>query len=205
MSLADVMILGGCAAIEQAAKERRPRRRGALRTGAHRRGAGADKRRVVRRLLRRRRLLPEHPRAHRAAAGSRAVSAAHRAVVVHAARADPDGDPGRPRLGRQEPSTPVTCSRRTPRPVTVTTTPGNELPFASTTAPSMAPVRWAIAAAAAHDDNNAAAMPSRTARRSVPRAADVLPESAAAAVAEPYAVVPTAVAPWGNEGLACLR
>ena len=67
-------------------------------------------------------------------------------------------------------------SRHAPRPVTVTTTPGNELPFASTTAPSMAPVRWATAAAAAHDDNKAAPMPRRTARRSVPRAEDVLPE-----------------------------
>ena len=37
VSLADLIVLGGCAAVEQAAKERRPRRRGAVHAGPHRR------------------------------------------------------------------------------------------------------------------------------------------------------------------------
>ena len=48
VSLADLIVLGGCAAVEQAAKDAGARRHGAVRAGAHRRLAGADRRRVVR-------------------------------------------------------------------------------------------------------------------------------------------------------------
>ena len=48
VSLADLIVLGGCAAVEQAARERRPRRHRAVPARAHRRLAGADRRRVVR-------------------------------------------------------------------------------------------------------------------------------------------------------------
>ena len=49
VSLADLIVLGGCAAVEQAAKNGRPRRGGALLAGSHRRHAGADRRRHLRR------------------------------------------------------------------------------------------------------------------------------------------------------------
>ena len=45
VSLADLIVLGGCAAVEQAATRRRARRPGALRAGPHRRLPGADRRR----------------------------------------------------------------------------------------------------------------------------------------------------------------
>ena len=48
VSLADLIVLGGCAAVEQAAKDAGARRHGAVRAGPHRRLAGADRRRVVR-------------------------------------------------------------------------------------------------------------------------------------------------------------
>ena len=46
VSLADLIVLGGCAAIEQAANDGRRRRDRAVRSGPHRRDAGADRRRV---------------------------------------------------------------------------------------------------------------------------------------------------------------
>ena len=46
VSLADVIVLGGCAAIEQAAKRRRSRREGRLRAGTHRCDAGEHRRRT---------------------------------------------------------------------------------------------------------------------------------------------------------------
>ena len=49
VSLADLIVLGGCAAVEQAAKNAGLRRAGALHAGTHRRVAGADRRGVVRR------------------------------------------------------------------------------------------------------------------------------------------------------------
>lgn len=54
---------------------------------------------------------------------------------------------------------PVTSSWRTSGPLTVTTTPGNGLPFASTTAPSIAPV--GCAATVAGNDNAMTATPIR--------------------------------------------
>ena len=50
----------------------------------------------------------------------------------------------------------MTCSWRTPGPATVTTTLGNGLPFASTTAPSIDPVVWAAARAAGNESSRPA-------------------------------------------------
>ena len=46
VSLADLIVLGGCAAVEQAAKDAGVRRRGAVLAGPHGRVAGADRRRA---------------------------------------------------------------------------------------------------------------------------------------------------------------
>ena len=59
VSLADLIVLGGCAAVEAAAQEGRPRGEGALLAGAHGRLAGADRRGFVRRAGADRRRLPE--------------------------------------------------------------------------------------------------------------------------------------------------
>ena len=48
VSLADLIVLGGCAAIEQGGAQRRARHHGPVRAGPHGRLAGADRRRVVR-------------------------------------------------------------------------------------------------------------------------------------------------------------
>ena len=48
VSLADLIVLGGCAAVEEAAKRGRPRRARSVHAGPHRRHAGADRRRGVR-------------------------------------------------------------------------------------------------------------------------------------------------------------
>ena len=48
VSLADLIVLGGCAAIEKAAKDAGRRREGPLHAGPHGRVAGADRRRVLR-------------------------------------------------------------------------------------------------------------------------------------------------------------
>jgi catalase-peroxidase len=62
VSLADLIVLGGCAAVEQAAAQgRRARRHRPVRAGAHRRLAGADRRRVVRRARADRRRVPQLP------------------------------------------------------------------------------------------------------------------------------------------------
>ena len=176
VSLADVMILGGCAAVEQPAKNAghdvevpfAPGRTDAVReqTDVESCAGCFDDAGYFRSILE---LTAQRLEAVR---GPRltVLSSYMRRELIQV------GIPADHVSGRQEPSVPVTCSWRTPRPVTVTATPGNELPFASTTAPSMAPVRWATAGATTHHDNSAAAMPSRTACRSVPRAEDVLPE-----------------------------
>ena len=49
VSLADLIVLAGCAGVEQAAQERRARRHGAVRAGPHGRFPGADRRGLVRR------------------------------------------------------------------------------------------------------------------------------------------------------------
>ena len=48
ISLADLIVLGGCAAVEKAARDAGARRHRAVHPGPHRRHAGADRRRVVR-------------------------------------------------------------------------------------------------------------------------------------------------------------
>ncbi len=48
VSLADLIVLGGCAAVEQAAKNAGARCEGSLHAGPHRRVAGADRRRILR-------------------------------------------------------------------------------------------------------------------------------------------------------------
>ena len=62
VSLADLIVLGGCAAVEQAAKNGRARRAGPLRAGTHRRVAGADRRGVLRRARAEGRRVPQLPR-----------------------------------------------------------------------------------------------------------------------------------------------
>ena len=69
VSLADLIVLGGCAAVEQAASERRPRRRGPVHAGTHGRVAGADRRRVLRRARADRGRVPQLPRQGPPAAG----------------------------------------------------------------------------------------------------------------------------------------
>ena len=59
ISLADLIVLGGCAAVEAAAQEGRSRRQGALRAGAHGCVASADRRRIVRRAGAGRRRVPQ--------------------------------------------------------------------------------------------------------------------------------------------------
>jgi catalase (peroxidase I) len=60
VSLADLIVLGGCAAVEQAAKEGRHEVR-SLHAGPHRRLAGADRRGVLRRARAAGRRLPQLP------------------------------------------------------------------------------------------------------------------------------------------------
>ena len=67
VSLADLIVLGGCAAVEQAAQERRARHHGPVRAGAHGRLAGADRRGVVRRARADRRRVPQLPPSRREA------------------------------------------------------------------------------------------------------------------------------------------
>ena len=62
VSLADLIVLGGCAGVEQAAKDAGRRRRGAVHARARRRVAGADRRRVVRGARADGRRLPQLPR-----------------------------------------------------------------------------------------------------------------------------------------------
>ena len=59
VSLADLIVLGGCAAVEQAATERRPRRHRSVHARPHGRDAGADRRRVVRRARAEARRVPQ--------------------------------------------------------------------------------------------------------------------------------------------------
>ena len=59
VSLADLIVLGGCAAIEKAAKDGRARREGPLHAGTHGRVAGADRRRLLRAARTARRRLPQ--------------------------------------------------------------------------------------------------------------------------------------------------
>ena len=62
VSLADLIVLGGCAAVEKAAKNGRPRRAGAVHAGPYGRVAGADRRRIVRGARAGRRRIPQLPR-----------------------------------------------------------------------------------------------------------------------------------------------
>ena len=77
VSLADLIVLGGSAAVEKAAKDGRHRREGAVHAGPHGRVAGADRRRILRAARAARRRLPQ---------------LRQRQAAVHAAR----GSAGRP-------------------------------------------------------------------------------------------------------------
>ena len=68
VSLADLIVLGGCAGVEQAAKYRRPRRHGPVHARAHGCLAGADRRRVVRGARAEGRRVPQLPPGRREAA-----------------------------------------------------------------------------------------------------------------------------------------
>ena len=63
VSLADLIVLAGGAGRRAGGEGRRRRRRGAVHAGPHRRDAGADRRRLVRRARADRRRLPQLPRA----------------------------------------------------------------------------------------------------------------------------------------------
>ena len=67
VSLADLIVLGGCAGVEQAAKNAGHDGDGALHAGPHGRLAGADRRRVLRRARAGRRRLPQLPQGRRTA------------------------------------------------------------------------------------------------------------------------------------------
>ena len=69
VSLADLIVLGGCAGRRAGRQERRPRRRGPVHAGPHRRVAGADRRRVVRGARADGGRLPQLPREGAPAAG----------------------------------------------------------------------------------------------------------------------------------------
>ncbi len=100
VSLADLIVLAGCAGVEQAAQERRSRRRGAVHAGTHGRVAGADRRGVVRRARADRGRVPQLPRRRQPAAGR--VPAARPREPADPERAGDDGARGRPaRPGRE--------------------------------------------------------------------------------------------------------
>ena len=94
VSLADLIVLGGCAAVEQAAKDGRPRRAGAVHAGTHRCVAGADRRRIVRRARAGRRRVPQLPR--RGTPSPRRASADRAGLPADAERARDDRAPRRP-------------------------------------------------------------------------------------------------------------
>ena len=115
VSLADLIVLAGGAAVEAAAKKAGHRREGALHAGPHRRLAGADRRGVVRRAGADGRRLPQLRPPGRRGFGGRAAGG-------QGAAADPDGarDDGagrRPaRAGRQRrPGGSTASSRCVPR------------------------------------------------------------------------------------------
>ncbi len=101
ISLADLIVLGGCAGRREGREGRRRRRRGAVHPGAHRRDAGADRRRVVRRARADRRRVPQLPR--RRPAEARRAPAGRQGEPAHAHRARDDGARGRPARARREP------------------------------------------------------------------------------------------------------
>ena len=74
VSLADLIVLGGCAAVEQAAKNAGHDVDGTVRARAHRRLPGADRRGVVRRARTGRRRVPQLPPGRTEAAGRRSCS-----------------------------------------------------------------------------------------------------------------------------------
>ena len=112
VSLADLIVLGGCAAVEQAAQERRARRHGAVHAGPHRRLAGADRRRDVRGARAEGRRVPQLPaRRREAAAGDPAAGPGQHADAV---RPGDDGAGRRhARAERQRRAVPGTASSPT--------------------------------------------------------------------------------------------
>ena len=102
VSLADLIVLGGCAAVEQAAKNAGCDVHGALHARAHGRVAGADRRGVVRRARADVRRVPQLPRQ------------GHEVPAEHAAaRAGPDADADRARDDRAR-RRPARARARTP-------------------------------------------------------------------------------------------
>ena len=88
VSLADLIVLGGCAAVEKAAKDARTRCEGALHARPHRRLAGADRRRVLRRARAGRGRVPQLPR--RGTRGAGGASADRAGLQADAERARDD-------------------------------------------------------------------------------------------------------------------
>ena len=89
VSLADLIVLGGCAARREGGQGRRLRRRGPVHAGPHRRGAGADRRRVLRGARAEGGRVPQLPRQGQRAAGR--VSAGRPGQPADPERAGDDG------------------------------------------------------------------------------------------------------------------
>ena len=112
VSLADLIVLGGSAAVEQAARDAGVEVDRAVRAGPHRRHPGADRRRVVRGARAAGRRVPQLPAGGREAAAGDA--AARPGQPAHADRARDDRPRRRPAGPRREPSVaPSTASSPT--------------------------------------------------------------------------------------------
>ncbi len=100
VSLADLIVLGGCAGRRGGGEGRRARGRGALHAGPHRRLAGADRCRVVRGARARGRRLPQLPEEglHRVGRGD----AGRQGAAADAERAGDDGARRRPARARRQ-------------------------------------------------------------------------------------------------------
>ena len=94
VSLADLIVLAGSAAVEQAAQERRRRGTGAVHAGPHRRVAGVDRRRVLRLPRADRGRVPQLPRRRQPPAGR--VPAGRPREPADPERAGDDRPRGRP-------------------------------------------------------------------------------------------------------------
>ena len=108
VSLADLIVLGGCAAVERAAKNAGLRRAGALHAGTRRRRAGTDRRRVVRRARAGGGRVPQLPRIRTAAAGR--ATPRRSGEPAHAERSRDDRARGRDARPEREP--PAVRARR---------------------------------------------------------------------------------------------
>ena len=100
VSLADLIVLGGCAAVEKAAKNAGHDVTGAVHAGTHGCVAGADRRGIVRRARAGRGRLPQLPR--RGTRGARRASADRAGLQADAERARDDRARGRPARAERE-------------------------------------------------------------------------------------------------------